>query len=65
MISHVSADSDQLPAWLTSPGSWSWPENRTSLTLLPVICENAIASPAMTSPIAGRSTTSFRRDTTR
>src|ERR1700729_77681 len=36
-ISHANAASDQVPAWLTSPGSGSWPENRTSSTLWPVV----------------------------
>ena len=30
-MSHASAATDQDPAWLTSPGSWSWPEKRTWL----------------------------------
>ena len=32
-----SAEIDQLPALVTSPGSALWPENSTSLTLLPLV----------------------------
>src|SRR6266849_5138413 len=55
-ISSASADSDQVAAPETSPGIASWPENRTSLTLFPVVSVKAIARPDTAIPATGTST---------
>src|SRR5437763_8333958 len=54
-ISRASADSDQVAAPETSPGRASWPEYRTSLTLLPVVSAKAIARPETARPATGSS----------
>ena len=47
------APTDQPAADWMSPGSWSWPEKRTSEEPLPVISANATASPATPRPTTG------------
>jgi hypothetical protein len=55
-ISSARAESDHAPGSATSDPTASWPEKSTSLTLLSVDSENAMASPATTRPMAGRAT---------
>ena len=50
--SGASAPSDHVPPRRGDPGSWSWPENSTSLSCWSVASANAIASPATASPAA-------------
>jgi len=42
---HERRESTYAGAWATSPGRPSWPENRTSLNPLPVVCWKPIRQP--------------------